>query len=84
MPRSEDQLAARLPAARDGAVSAGHLPPVQRYGTALDRVVKERGETEEAELLIDCEADRMSEHDDWEPQPRNSAEIESSKRVHAS
>jgi hypothetical protein len=55
MPRSEDQLAARLPAARDGAVSAGHLPPVQRHGTALDRVVKERGETGEAELLIDCE-----------------------------
>jgi hypothetical protein len=41
-------LAARLPAARDGAVSAGHLPSVQRHGTALDRVVKERGETGEA------------------------------------
>jgi hypothetical protein len=41
-------VAARLPATRDGAVSAGHLPPVQRHGTALDRVVKERGETGEA------------------------------------
>jgi hypothetical protein len=51
---------------------------------ALDRVVKERGETGEAELLIDCEEDRMSEHDDWEPPPRNSAEIESSKSAHAS
>jgi hypothetical protein len=77
-------LAARLPAARDGAVSAGHLPPEQRHGMALDRVVKERGETGEAELLIDCEEDRMSEHDDWEPPPRNSAEIESSKSAHAS
>ena len=37
-------LAARLPAARDGAVSAGHLPPVQREGTAQDRVGTERGE----------------------------------------
>jgi hypothetical protein len=48
MPRSEDQLAARLPAARDCAVSAGHLPPVQGHGTAQDRVGKERGEIEES------------------------------------
>jgi hypothetical protein len=48
MPRSEDQLAARRPLARDGAFSAGHLPPVQRHGTAQDRGGKERGEIEES------------------------------------
>jgi hypothetical protein len=48
MPRSEDQLAARLPAARDGTISAGHLPRVQRHGMAQDRGGRQRGEIEES------------------------------------
>ncbi len=50
MPRSEDRLAARLPPARDSAVSAGHLPPVQRHKAARKRVVMEGGEIEESVL----------------------------------
>jgi hypothetical protein len=34
MPRSEDQLAARLLAARDGAVSTGHLHPYKGFKCA--------------------------------------------------
>jgi hypothetical protein len=48
MPRSEDELAARRPLARDGAVSAGHLPPAQRHGTAQNRGGEKWGETEES------------------------------------
>jgi hypothetical protein len=47
MPRSEDQLAARRPLARDGAVSAGHLPPVQRRCRRPNRVGPREGETGE-------------------------------------
>jgi hypothetical protein len=57
MPRSEDQLAARRPSARDGAVPAGHLPPIQRRESRRRRVVVERGETGVsggATLLGDC------------------------------
>jgi hypothetical protein len=41
-------LTARLPAARDGAVSAGHLPPVQRRGTRPHRAAAWRGESGES------------------------------------
>jgi hypothetical protein len=50
MPRSEDRLAARLPAARDGAVSAGHLPPVQRPQVRPDRGERQEGEAGESRL----------------------------------
>lgn len=40
-------LAARLPPARDGAVSAGHLPPVQRRCMRPNRVGPREGETGE-------------------------------------
>ncbi len=45
-------LAARLPAACDGAVSAGHHPPVQRRGWRPNRGDVKRGETEESRWTL--------------------------------
>jgi type I restriction enzyme M protein len=41
-------VAARRPAARDGAVPAGHLPPIQRRGRPPNRGDVKRGETGES------------------------------------